>query len=266
MPTLKNDADPSPETTLVSGDQPTNQPTGNQPPKTYISLRVTCPHDDWSKIECVVNDAHWYISYPHLGSHGNNPHFHVLLPGSDKRDAEKLRNRLKKSGYSGNKQFSIKYCENGLSQGIQYCSREQTTPQTRGDVSEWIAGAPRWLEANLRENLNPTKKSKVVRDDSTDNMTPITSKGALYQIWKYRKEKLVIDLVSGKDKYTDIGDVILHMLDSGKFYLAPEFARQGLPEFYKDVFTDSCHQTRLTFKNTKKQWLGILFRPTNTRW
>ena len=133
----------------------------------------------------------------------------MLLPGSDNRPTEKFRFRLKKSGFSGNTQFSIKRLENGLSQGIQYCSREKTEPITHGDVAEWIASAPRWLEANLRKNLAPKAKSKAPRDESTDNMTPITSKGVLYQCWKCRIKYLVTDTFSGKDNFTNILDVSL---------------------------------------------------------
>ena len=118
-----------------------------------------------------------------------------------------------------------------------------------GDVSEWISSAPKWCDAGLKENLNPTKKRK--RDDTMDDMIPISQKNCLYIVWKYRKEKLVLDPKC--DQYSDIGDVILHMLDSYKYYLDPGFARTGLPDFYIDIFKSSCKEGRLTFHRDKKQ-------------
>jgi hypothetical protein len=52
--------------------------------------------------------------------------------------------------------------QNGIAQGIQYCSREKNAPTTRGDVQAWIDDAPEWLTANLKSNLNPiTGKRKA---------------------------------------------------------------------------------------------------------
>lgn len=249
------------ETTLVScSNSPTNQPE-LLGPQTYVSLRVTIGHDEWEIVETCVYDVSWYISYPHLGKDGNNPHWHVLLPGSDKRDVEKFRKRLKKSGLSGNRQLSVKLCENGVLQGISYCAKERTTPKTRGPVDEWIDKAPRWMNANLGVNLNPKtqSRSKLMRDDSVDGMIPITSRGCMYMVWKYRRDVLVRD--GDRKKYTKMADVVLHMLDSLKYYIAPEFARSGLPDFYADVFEESCREGRLTFKKNQKQWWSVLLRP-----
>jgi len=44
-----------------------------------------------------------------MGKNGNNPHFHVLLPADGPKDLERIRKRIKTAGYTGNKQFSIKY-------------------------------------------------------------------------------------------------------------------------------------------------------------
>lgn len=245
------------ESTLDSHEQPSNQPTAVVAvayPTTYVSIRVTVAHEEWSVIESHLLDAPWYISYPHTGSNGNNPHFHLFVPGDSKRDVEKYRKRLKSAGFSGNKQLSAKFCENGLEHAIQYGSKEGTNPKYKEDaVSDWILHAPRWLKANLKANLDPFRKRK--RDDIMEGMEPITGKNCLWLCWKYRAR---MDL-----KTDDIGDVILHMLDSGHYFICPSWARSPLPEFYKDVFSDSCKRKRLTFSGTKKHWMSCLFRDRN---
>jgi hypothetical protein len=40
------------------------------------------------------------------------PISNVLLPGSHSRDCEPIRKRLKVAGYSGNRELSIKLCQN----------------------------------------------------------------------------------------------------------------------------------------------------------
>lgn len=246
----------------ASSERASERAEPEAPPEKYVSLRVTIPHDQWDVIEQKIEDFEWYISYPHLGKNGTNPHFHVFLPGN-KRDADRVRDRLKKSGLAGNKQFSIKCHENGVLAAIQYGSREKTTPKTRGDVAHWIAAAPEWLVANLQDNLNPfTRKRKA--DDMMDGMEPITQKNCLYKVWAYRRDYLVKDPKS--DKHSDMGDVILRMLDSLKYYIDPAFARTGLPNWYLDVFKSSCKVGHLTFARDKKQWLDVLFRPVTSRW
>lgn len=255
------------QTTLVcDNESPTNQPDGLVYPKCYVSLRLTIAHDQFDLILEHIKLEKWYLCYPHFGKDGTNQHWHVLLPGSDKRDVEKFRRRFKKLGYTGNKYISAKLNENGLSHGIQYCSKEGTEPKTGGDVQQWIDQAPKWLNANLKDALNVSekRKSSVKRDDSTDGMTPITSKGCLYQCWKYRRDVIVVERDSMA--YSDISDVLLHMLDSQKYYFAPEFVRGGLPDFYIDVFKDSCKKNRLTFKGVQRQWMQVIFRPINSRW
>ena len=97
-----------------------------------------------------------------------------------------------------------------------------------------------------------------------DGMEPINQKNVLYKCWNYRKDMLVLDPKS--KEHSNLGDVILHMFDSLKYYIDPAFARTGLPDFYIDIFKDSCEQGKLSFFNTKKQWMNVLFRPVTSRW
>ena len=44
----------------------------------------------------------------------------ALLPADGPRDLERIRKLIKTAGYTGNKQFSIKFMQNGVQCGIQY--------------------------------------------------------------------------------------------------------------------------------------------------
>ena len=138
----------------------------------YVSFRVTCGHNQWDTVqEEILFDEDIYVAYPHNGKNGNNPHFHVFVPG-DKPKSDKLRNRLKKSSFSGNKQYSLKCMQNGILRAITYGSREGTEAITRGEqASDWITAAPKWINANLRENMTITG-NKRKRDENGEKLTP----------------------------------------------------------------------------------------------
>lgn len=251
--------DPETESTLDSvetTDQPTNLPT--PAPAKYVTIRVTTS-EDFSKIEPLLKDLEWYISYPHTGKNGTNPHYHIFVPGTDRKDAEKWRKRFKNYGYSGNKQLSVKLMENGLLQALQYGSKEGTTPITHGNSSdEWVASAPKWCHANLKENLN-RQPNKRKRDESLDGMLKLTAHNVIYQAFKYRQKNEL--------KSKELPDTILHMLDSQEFYLCIQWAKTGMPDFFIDVFRDSCEKGKITFSGTKKNWTNILFREvTSGKW
>jgi len=215
-------------------------------PTGYISLRLTMKHEDWPLIAReVINDSEWYISYPHYGKNRDNEHFHVFLPGG-RTESEKYRNRAKKLGYSGNKHVSIKCHENGLSCAIQYGSRENTEPFAKGDnVQEWIENAPKWVQVDKASMLG--KRGRVDPEG-----IKLTSVNHLRLAWEYRKkQRFPNDTLPG---------VIASMLDAG-YYICPAFARQGVPDFYKDVFADSVKCGRLQWKSQIKQWSMHLWRP-----
>ena len=146
-------------------------------PNEYVSIRLTTKHTHFDDVvKHVLYDFEWYISYPHFGKTGKNEHFHIFVPGN-KSAAQRLRDRLKKLNYTGNKHLSIECNQNGIKLAIKYGSREKTTPFTKGDLTEkWIEQSPKWLECNLQQNLNPdaTIAGKRKRDDEngikiTDN-------------------------------------------------------------------------------------------------
>jgi hypothetical protein len=140
------------ESTLDSPQQLSKQATEQQELQNYVSFRMTSPKN-WEELENVVDGFDWYISYRHIGKNGDNPHFHVAVPGA-KAELERIRKRVKTAGLFGNKCFSGKPMQNSVLQFIQYASREETQPNIRGEVQQWIDAAPRWIQANLLDNLN----------------------------------------------------------------------------------------------------------------
>lgn len=132
--------------------RPTNQPMV----QSYTSVRITIPHSDLAMmLDKVFFDQEWYICYPHNGKNGDNEHFHIFCPATDNAGRERIRKRVKDHFGAGNKFISLKSCQNGIAQAIQYGSKEGTDPITRGDVQSWIDNAPAWIPGGCA-----TKKRK----------------------------------------------------------------------------------------------------------
>ena len=242
------------EESTLDSDQASEQASKRAPTIIeYVSFRLTTPKK-WEDIAEIVIGFDWYIAYPHIGKNGNNPHFHVAVPGS-KTELERIRIRIKKCGLHGNKCFSGKCYQNSILSYIQYTSREETEPITGGEVQQWIDAAPRWVQANLLDNLNPDRAAAKVRKGTI----MLTSARMLYQIWKWRKDRKRFDL-------NKIEDCIMYMLeemdDEGepKYIISPEWARRGMPTFYEQVFKDSCAKGCITFKSSKAIWKDCLFK------
>lgn len=228
---------------LRTHNQQTNQPTK------YVSIRVTTPHTNLEKLVRVVDNEEWYIIYPHFGKDKDNEHFHVLVPGSSERDRERFRNAFKRAGdlnLSGNKSISVKFQDNTLSSGIQYCAREGTAPSVKGDnVSEWIDAAPKWVEK---------KNGKRKRDDDgVIKLTCVNHVALAFEYWK--KNNLHGD---------DLCEVVRRMLDSGEYSADANWMRQGAPDFLIDVFKESCEAGRLTWKAMSCR--GGLWKPPRQTW
>jgi len=244
------------EESTLDSDLQTHQPTNHLPTlQIYVSFRITCPHVRLDEIkERILIGFEWYIGYPHIGKNGNNEHFHFAVPG-DKTDAERIRKRIKTSGFHGNKCSSVKCMQNSILSYIQYASREETEPITRGAVQQWIDVAPRWVQANLLDNLNPDRAAAKVRKGAI----MLTSARFLYQVWKWRQDRKRFDLKK-------IDDCLMYMLeemdDEGepKYIISPEWARKGMPTFYEQVFKDSVEKGCITFRTSKAIWKDCLFK------
>ena len=216
-----------------------------------MSIRITIPHNVFQPLfDVCFFDTEWYISFPHLGKNGNNPHFHVLMPAISAKAVGPIRQRIQRAGYSGNKQFSIKFMQNGLQLGIQYCSREGIMPSHSGPTCQkWIDGSPAWLNCNLKENFN-----KRARQD-LENGIKLTIVNHLRLAWKYRVQH---------DKLSNVNDlptVIMHMLDDG-FYIDPAWLSKSGTDFYLEVFSTSCKAGKLTYSKTKGVWSQVLWKPS----
>jgi len=244
------------EESTLDSDTPTGQPTNQLPNlQNYVSFRITTPHERWDELEeKILIGFDWYIGYPHIGKNGNNEHFHVAVPGLAV-DAERIRKRIKTGGFHGNKCFSVKCYQSSILSYIQYASREETAPIIRGPVQHWIDAAPRWVQANLLDNLNPDRAAAKVRKGAI----MLTSARMLYQIFKWRKDRKRFEL-------RKIEDCLMYMLeemdDEGepKYIISPEWARKGMPKFYEEVFKDSCERGCITFRQSKAIWKDVLFK------
>lgn len=113
------------ETTLLS---PHRQTDTDKMSETYLSIRITVPHDDEAKVVGCLHDYDWCL-YKH-GNGTSNEHYHVCIAegGQDASDAIRLRLKRAWPDRRGNKFFSIKSFDNGLRSFVFYCHHENTTP------------------------------------------------------------------------------------------------------------------------------------------
>lgn len=218
-------------------------------PDTYLSMRLTIAHACWEKFVHVFDDVAWYISYPHVGSTGTNEHFHIFLPGEKKSHGEKFRLRLKDLGLFGNRYICIKLFSNGIAKGIQYASRENSAPYTKGPVADWIDAAPEWVDTRFAENA---KKRKF---DETEFGFKLSCFNLLYRAWEYREKKKVLS--------HDLTVVMGLMLNDG-YCMDAGLCKGGAPDFYLEVFRESCEEKRLVWK---PQTLKLsIFRAPRQTW
>lgn len=195
----------------------------------YTSTRITVKHAMLqTMIDKVFYDAEWYICYPHFGKHGDNEHFHIFSPATDKSGHERLRKRVKDSFGTGNKYVSVKSCKNGISCAIQYGSREGTQPTIRGDVQQWIDDAPAWIPGASDKKK---RKRNVTHEDSDGewesgirvNMYNLVDVAVRY----YKRKRLSFPARSAWRS------TINAMVASGKFSW---HFKEKLEGFYEDAF------------------------------
>lgn len=137
------------ETTYVSdtNKQTNKQDSDHDQFTDYLSVRITVAHKNVTKLVAIIFKSMDYICYPHKGCRTKKEHIHVLVV--DVTAAPKIRTRLLREGYKGNESFSVKTFHNGLSKGIQYASKEGTTPTVCGEFEEIIASAPKWVQKDM---------------------------------------------------------------------------------------------------------------------
>lgn len=117
-------------------------------------------------------DVAWYICYPHFGKHGDNEHFHIFVPATDGKGRDRIRKRVKDNFGAGNKFVSVVGNKNGITQAIQYGSKEGTEPTTRGDVQSWIDNAPPWIPGAVTQKKR--KRNRTHEDSDGEYEVGIT--------------------------------------------------------------------------------------------
>lgn len=202
----------------MATNKPTNQHTN------YISIRVTCPHDEWSKIvSCVLHDRA-YIAYPHTGKGGTNPHYHCFVPSDNvDRDAECLRNRVKRAFGGGNKTFSVCKKSNGIEHAVQYGSREGTVPiVSDSNMQGVVDGSPAWVEpAVTGQTMLPLYEGEKKPRPDCDwqltyaNLVPTAIKHA-------RQNGLT----------SDLKETVKHLIANTKWRPSFHMVKNGVPPHY----------------------------------
>ena len=237
-------------------DTDTNTEIHDDYPVHYVSIRVTCPPEDWPALEAIVSKGtEWHLAYPHTGKTGLNPHFHIAIPGA-KKDCMRVRAALNRSGYTHNKMISLKLMDNGLDKFIQYASKENTAPlyvQSHINMRRWIESSPKWSNANLRANLNPDSALGRRKREDPEGIC-ITQSNFLRLCLAYHQEH---DLKDNR-----LPQTLVHMFGNG-YYLSPAFARGGMPDFYLTVFTDSVLSGKLEWGKCVTTWSTAIFRNFN---
>jgi len=207
------------ETTLVSSQ--TNKQTNTY--DDYLTIRVTINEP---KVENLLRDVFHkdsidYCCYSHVGRKTGKPHVHILVLDTSKIDT--IRTRLNRCGFKGNEMLMMKRMSNGILKGIQYCSKELSSPRHTAVFVDLIKQAPAWISepSKLEEHYKEIKKQKV-RDWqlSYSNLVP--------QAIEHAREN---NLVGQGLKYV-VGDMLLKTKWKPSFQLAT----RGVPPFYINDF------------------------------
>lgn len=214
------------ESTLDSNHQ-TNQPTNHQPP-TYISARITLPHSQWEYLRDKTLYDIDYVVYPHHGKHNDNPHFHIFSPADHSRDVERYRRRVKAAFADriGNGFFSIKFMSNGIIRGLQYGSREGTTPYVKGEeLLQLMPTVPPWED---------TKKPPG------QTLLPYGLETRKERDWQLGYPNLVCQAVRHARLHglgtSSLKEVVRHMLENTKWRPNKHMLSGGVPDFYQADF------------------------------
>lgn len=245
---------------LCPRDRQSDRPTSDKDvPKCYLSVRVTMEHSRIDEVvDVVFKDEEWMILYPHIGKKTEKEHVHVFIPGGV-GDTEKYRKRLKRHGFDGNRDYSVKSCKNGILQAIQYGSKEGTEPVLRGlHVHDWVASAPKWVEPKQR-NMYEYVEREPKRIKFDPEGIKVTLHNFLRLAFEYSKVKNVRK--ENDEMEDDITVVMSRMFEDG-YYPDPMAFKTGVPPFYRDVFRESVHKGKLTWTTpfVRREFSSMWFR------
>lgn len=230
-PTLNQTSIVTPDAVADRDNDPERDVNGY--PREYVSIRLTLPHAMLEQIITALKEP-VYCIYPHLGSTGENPHFHICVPVPNGDDVnkwnDKLRKRLKFAlKIKGNSQLMIKSNNNGVHCFLQYAAREDTSPIHAGvNWPHWIEHAPKWKP---KEQTLMTKTRGKPRDP--DIPLQIT-----YQNMKRLslRHRLRFNL-----KSTDLTEILSHMITHGGYDFSISIYKGGIPATEHLHFTQMCH-------------------------
>ncbi|AXH74906.1 MAG: putative replicase [Cressdnaviricota sp.] len=203
-------------------------------PSSYLSVRITLPHIDVRKMLVDVFNDMEYICYKHKGIKTEKEHVHVLVLDMSKKDV--IRSRVNRAGYGGNKGlYSLKGMHNGILLGIQYASKEGTTPIIVGPFDEWIADAPKWNHTQQK-----SLHSYMVPEDAKPNLKMrdwiLTYSNFVSQAVHYAKVNKLGDL--------SLKSVIKDMISNTKWRPCKQMLIGGVPDFYSKDFMFRMGQTK----------------------
>ena len=94
------------------------------------------------------------------------------------------------------------------------------------------------------------KSQAMEMSSPTKGTITLTRARVLYQVFKWRSDRKRFDL-------HNIEDCLMYMLEEmdeegePKYILSAKFAREGVPTFYKEVFTDSCEKGLITWRKSR---------------
>lgn len=207
---------------------PTNPPT-NQPAQLdlmkYYSLRLTCPHVDWPKIqEILFPVSRSFIACLHVADKEvQHEHFHIFFLDMDLIKVERMRKSLKsKFERCGNGFIQGKFMDNHLYKALQYVKHDAAVSyKMRG--TGWdahLAQAPPWIEQP--EADKGSKKRKLERDPL------ITYSNLLYVARRHRAEHQI--------RSTDLGVVLEHLTRTTYYQPSVDILRRGLDPYHYKSF------------------------------
>jgi len=213
-----------------------NQPT-NQPPTTYVSVRVSYSHSKLQDVLIKFADCAWYIASCHKGKQ-NKDHIHVLLPGNCVADVERYRKRLR-SLCQGKMEVFSKLFDNGILAGIQYLGHESTEYHHRGEfVEEWITDAPQWVQLNQKTLDNFVERPK-------ENKDRVINYGNIVSL-------AVSEARRNGDLSMSFKEAVKSVMDQNKFTICYQMAVHGVPDaFYKE------YESRLGKRSRDMSWMNF---------
>jgi len=185
----------------------------------YLTIRITIAHVDVPRMLEKIFSNDDYICFKHKGSNTNKEHVHILVPDITKN--KKIKDRLAYNGYKGNESFSIKGMHNGLSKGIQYCSRECTKPIVHGDLQMYVDNAPKWETRNVQDYVNTSLKD----DGRKDRDWQLNYSNLVPQAVRYAK--------TNKMTSCCLREVVKDMIAKTRWRPSREMYKNGVPDYYR---------------------------------